>query len=210
MVVRIGGVAQNMVVLEGTTVARVTTDASAAGAAQDIEVENPAGATDSLSGSFQYVAQADPVVLDATPASGSPAGGKLITLTGSGFTASTAVEFGSDELTGQGGTPAALVTFIDANTLEVTTPAMPAGRVAILASEPSGQASLLPAAFTFKSSGGGGGGGCHTVPVAGPGDPRDALASAAWLALFAAAILSTTRAARRKALLRSARSLARL
>jgi hypothetical protein len=195
MTVRIDSTVQSNVVLEGTTVARVTTDAGAPGV-QMLEVELPGGAT--ATSAFEYVAQADPILLDVTPGSGAPAGGKLITLSGSGFTANTTVEFDVDPLTGLGGTPAAAVTFIDANTLEVTTPAMSAGRVAVLVTDLTDQASVLPDAFSFVASGGGGGGGCYMVPVDG------------WLALATAAILGYARLTRRRALLRSARTLARL
>lgn len=210
MTVRIDGAVQGSVVLEGTTVARVTTDSGAPGGPYLLEIEIPGGAT--AASAYSYEAQPDPVLLDVTPGSGSPSGGKLITLSGSGFTASTAVEFGADPLTGLGGTPAAAVTFIDASTLEVTTPAMSAGRVAVLVSE-GPQASLVDKAFTFTASGGGGGGGCYMVPLDGPSDlggPRDALMSGLWLALFAAAILGYARLTRRRALLRSAQALARL
>jgi hypothetical protein len=212
MIVRIDAAVQSSVVLEGTTVARVTTDAGAGGP-YALEIENPGGATATWAFAFEYVAKADPILLDVTPGSGSPAGGKVITLSGAGFTVDTTVEFGADPLTGAGGTPAALVTVIDSNTLEVTTPVMPAGRVAVLAKDLiTNQASVLPDSFTFKSASGGGGGGCYMVPLDGVdlGGARDALVSGVWLALFGAAILGCARAARRRALERSARALARL
>jgi hypothetical protein len=213
MTVRIDGAVQGSVLLEGTSVARVTTDAGAPGGPYLLEIENPGGAT--ATSAFSYVAQSDPVLQGVMPGSGSTAGGKLITLSGTNFTATTTVEFDADPLTGLGGTPAAAVTFIDPSTLEVTTPAMSAGRVAVLVRDGL-QASVLDNGFTFASSGGGGGGGCYMVPVDGPGAPgglggsRDALVSGVWLALFAAVILGYARLTRRRALLRSARALAQL
>lgn len=193
MQVRIDSVLQP-VTLEGTTTARVTTVGGAAGGPYVLEAENPSGEVSTLA--FSYVAQADPVLQVLTPASGSPSGGKQITVTGAGFTAASTVHFGVDPLTGTGGTQAAAVIFVDANTLLVTTPAMSKGRVAVMVQEPSGQASILPDAYSYKSSGGGGGGGCHVAPLDGPRpDPR---LGAAWMLLAATAALAHAHLARRR------------
>ena len=186
LAVRINGVTQNTVTIESANVLRITSEAGTPGGPFTLVVENSGGGT--ATSAFAYIASADPDLQTVSPPNGTDLGGETLRLVGTGFTASTQITFDADPETGAGGTPAATVTFIDANNLDVETPAHGAGAVSILATNSTGQANLVSAAFTFDSSAsGGGGGGCHTAYV--PGDPggllRDILMGSAWLFLLA-------------------------
>jgi hypothetical protein len=168
MTVRIDGVLQSTVVIDSYNRVTVITDPGVVGGPYVLEVRNVGGET--ATSAFSYALQDDPVVMDVTPAVGSAAGGRDVTISGSGFTADAVVEFGADPDTGTGGTPGTGLVFVDANTLQVTTPAHPAGLAGVMVREATtGQAHVLAAAFTFRSSGGGS---CHAVPIQGPPDGR--------------------------------------
>ena len=65
----------------------------------DITVVTPAGTSPtSTADQFTYAAP-HPIVLRVSPASGTPAGGDIVTITGSGFTGATGVNFGSTSAT---------------------------------------------------------------------------------------------------------------
>jgi hypothetical protein len=152
----------------------VVTPAGVVGGPYTVDITNPGGNLLSVAAAFSYAAAADPVLTDVTPAVGSTAGGQTIQILGSGFVNGMEVEFGADPDTGLGGTAASSVTFIDANTLDVVTPAMAKGMKSVLVLNPtSGQAEVTASAFTFTGGGGGGGGGCSVgdVPQRGPWDP---------------------------------------
>lgn len=172
LIVRIDGVNQTNVTVVDSTMATVTTDAGVAGGPYLLEVENAAGGT--ATSAFSYVAQADPDLVSIAPNRSGTAGGRVVTLTGTDFTANSNVYFGVDPVTGLGGALGTGVTFVDANTLQVTTPAHAQGGVAVMVEDTvTGQVTVLASSFSYGSSGGGGGGGgCHTVPVAGPPDGR--------------------------------------
>lgn len=72
------------------------------------------------------------------PANGSAAGGTAVTIRGSGFQPSATVTFGGI---------AATTTFIDASTLQVTTPPLPVGGVRVTVSNPGLSSYSLDAAF---------------------------------------------------------------
>ena len=79
-----------------------------------------------------------PTISSVVPTSGGVAGGEAVTVTGSGFTGATSVEFG----------PAAAESFIVVSDTEITavTPAFTAGAVEISVSGPDGKATV---GFTF-------------------------------------------------------------
>jgi hypothetical protein len=179
--VRIDGVDQGVVTVEGDGTARFTTLGAAPGGPFTLELENPDGSVTAQS--FVYVTQVDPEVTGVSPTSGSSGGGTTLTLTGSGFTPSMQVSFLA-ELAGTE-VAATSTTYIDANTLEVVTPAHAAGTVALFVADASECGTLSESAFTFTGGGGGGGGGCYTVPFQEPRGPREWLAASWWLlALF--------------------------
>ncbi|MFZ3265814.1 MAG: IPT/TIG domain-containing protein [Terriglobales bacterium] len=73
------------------------------------------------------------------PAQGSVSGGVSVRLRGSGFQNGALVLFGN---------AAAVVTFVDGSTLQVTTPVLPAGPTRITVTNPDGNLYFLDAAFT--------------------------------------------------------------
>lgn len=194
--VSIDGVAQANVEYVDATLLRVTTAAYVAGGPYTLEVVNPLGA--SASTAFAYALDPDPLVTSIDPAIGSASGGEEITIHGANFFASTNVWFGADALTGLGGTPAAEITIIDANTLLVVTPAVSSGvRDLVVRDDITGQALSLAGAFTFTSSGGSGG--CSIVPLAPPSGPMDRFAGGVWFALVLVVLSLRARTLRRRA-----------
>jgi hypothetical protein len=85
------------------------------------------------------LAQAPLGIGNVTPSSGLAAGGTLINIRGSGFQAGTKVSIGGTNAT---------VTFVDRNTLQVTTPPMAAGAQRILLTNPDGETAAADALFT--------------------------------------------------------------
>jgi hypothetical protein len=193
-VVRIDGVAQGPVSFESSSLLRFTTQPGVLGV-QSLEVENPDGGA--TTGSFTFVAQADPSISSVAPASGKKSGGQTITVFGANFTAASQVLFDVDPDTGGGGVAAAGVTFVDTATLSVVTPALATqGAKSLCVLDGStGQAAVLPGAFLATSGGGGGGGGCSIAPFDEPRRPGAGLAGAWWLALVLLALLLRARRA---------------
>jgi hypothetical protein len=185
--VRIDGLPQTLVELQGTTEIRVTTLAGVPGGPYQLEVENPGGAI--ATSAFSYTAAPDPLLEELEPGGGPMQGGNTITIHGANLGGTSAVLFGADAATGAGGTPAAALTVLDANTLEVVAPAhAPGAQNLLVRNDATGQAVLLPHAYTFEGSGSGGG--CYTQPHLPPAGPREMLAGAWWLAALLLALHS--------------------
>jgi hypothetical protein len=88
-------------------------------------------------------------------------GGEMVVITGANFTPACEVRFGADADTGAGGAVLGSVTFVDASTLHVVTPASSSGTKSIVVKDAStSQASVAPAAYTYEPPPSGGGGGC--------------------------------------------------
>jgi hypothetical protein len=178
--VRIDGVPQTLVALHGTSELVLTTQAGLPGGPYLLEVENPGGAI--ATSAFSYSADPDPLLDALDPRSGPPAGGNTITIHGSNLGSASAVYFGADPATGAGGTPAAALSVIDANTLEVVAPPHAPGTLSLLVrNDLSGQAAVLPDAYTFGAAPTSGGGGCFVLPGAAPAGPREMLIGLWWL-----------------------------
>lgn len=179
-VVTIEGVVQPDVTVNGPTQVTVVTTPATPGL-KLVSVQNPSGLI--ATAAYTFVDQADPVVLGVTPGVGSVSGGQMVTVTGLQFTPDSEVVFGPDPATGEGGAPAALVTFIDDRTLEVVTPTHGSGSTAVMVRDSStAQATVLSGAFTYQgSSSDDGGGGCHTGVVAGPPTLPSVLSGAGWM-----------------------------
>ena len=94
--VTIGGTAATGISVVGPTSITATTPAGAAGA-RDVVVVTPGG-TGTGTGLFTYIAA--PTVTGISPASGPPAGGTSVVITGTNLTAATAVKFGATNATG--------------------------------------------------------------------------------------------------------------
>jgi MYXO-CTERM domain-containing protein len=179
-----GGVAAlSVAVLDSSHIEAVAAPSLGTGPVS-LQVVNPGGFA--AGAQFTYVSQADPTLAGLSPSFGAAAGGDQVTLTGADFGPGVEVRFGVDPVDGSGGSPALALTRVDNTTLTVVTPPG-VGSVAVLVrDEATGQAALLPAAYTYQ--GGGGGGGCGSTAAPGPGTWRDALANAGWfLALLALA-----------------------
>lgn len=188
MTVSIDGNLQTGVTLIDVTTLEFTTAAGLPGGPYVLEIKTTEG--DTASTAFTFQVDPDPVVDTIAPTAGATAGGQVVTITGSNFTADAEVVFGADATTGLGGTSADVV-FVDANTLEVTTPAMSAGTATLLIRLAlTEQAVVEPAAFTFQAPSTSGGGGCSIAPYSGPRGPFDGFAAflpvilaAMWLAV---------------------------
>ncbi len=194
--VEIDGVVQNAVTFVDASRLCVATEPKGvpiAGAV--LRVTIPGGAF--AESAFTYTTQPDPVVAALSPASGPIAGGTAVTISGSGFTNQAQVRFGV-ELDGSGGTPAAALTFVDPQTLEVTTPAFTKGSVRVLVQDAmTGQAELVEQGFSFQSKSSGGGGGCSTAFAGqGPGGLGSSLLASAWFALLLLALCGRLQRAR--------------
>lgn len=94
-----------------------------------------------------------PQVASLSPASGATTGGTVVTVTGTGFTGATAVDFGT--------TPGTNLTVTSDTQLTITAPAGAAGSVPVTVTTPGGTSSTSGPTFTYTtaSTGGGGGGG---------------------------------------------------
>jgi sugar lactone lactonase YvrE len=102
--------------------------------------------TTSIAVPFLYTESVgEPPVIDAiTPDTGINLGGELVTIAGAGFTPTTTVRFG--------GTAAADVDIVDANTLVCRTPVrLQAGVVDVLVLNADGRFALAPEAFTYEA-----------------------------------------------------------
>lgn len=187
--VRIAGVVQSQVVVDDPTRLSFTTEPGAVGGPYVLEVEHPGGSTGTAS--FTFAAGADPSIASVGPSRGSTSGGDLVTIRGADFSPATDVVFGADVDTGAGGAAAAMVTWIDAETLEVLTPARQPGASSVLVRDPAtGQAFVVDGAFIFASAGGGGGGcSVSTMPTSGSRTPFEPLAGSLGLLLLAAIVL---------------------
>lgn len=171
--ISIDGVVQNGVEFVSSSKLSFTTRPGAPGAPSTVVVTNPMG--EQASALFTYSVVADPSISMLDPAVGSVDGGSLVMIHGANFTATSGVFFGADGDTGRGGRIATNVTWIDANTLSVVTPAFSSGvRNVVVLDANSNQAAIAPAAFVYQSSrGGGGGGGCAMGPIGPNSRPFD-------------------------------------
>jgi hypothetical protein len=115
-------------VISATQIVAVS-PAQAAGTV-DVTVATPTG-TSAVSSTdhFSYTAATGPAVTGVSPATGSTAGGTVVTVTGSGFTGATGVAFG---------TVAASFTVYADGSLVAIAPAQAAGTVDITVTTPSG------------------------------------------------------------------------
>lgn len=138
--VSVGGAAAAVSAVTVTAIS-ITTPAHAAGPV-DVTVTNPDGQASTLAGAFTYLAPPPPppALAGLSPAEGPDAGGTLVTLAGSAFSAGLSVDFG--------GAPA-LVGAVTATSVQVQAPAHLAGTVDVTVTNPDGQASTLPAAYAY-------------------------------------------------------------
>ena len=114
-----------------------------AGGMVDVQVTGPYGTSGVVAADhFTYVAP--PAVVSVAPVQGPAAGGTTVTVSGSGFTGTTAVSFG--------GTPAASFSVNSPTQITATSPAHSAGVVDILVTTPYGTSPAVPGDhFTYAA-----------------------------------------------------------
>ena len=130
----------------------------------DVVVTNPDGQSITMSDGFLYVGAPEPSSAD--PNEGTEAGGTVVMITGTGFSWSTTIAFGTS--------PATQVTYIDDTSIAATTPAHALGTVDIVAVNGDGQTGMLANGFTFvveSDAGTGGTGGAAGAAGAGGSEP---------------------------------------
>ncbi len=132
-----GGGALSIVVVSATTLTALTPPG--APGPSTVAVTNPDTTGATLAGGFTYVAS--PTLASVSPNVGPTGGGTLVTLSGSAFQAGATVAFG--------GSAATSISIPASTTIACVTPAGAAGSVAVTATNPDGQSSVLAGAFTF-------------------------------------------------------------
>ncbi len=119
--------ATSFTVVNDTTIT-ATSPAHAAGT-DDIRVTTPSGTSpNTAADDFTFIAA--PTVTAVSPSSGATAGGTAVTITGTGFTGTTQVQFGGTNATGY--------SVVNATTITATAPAHAAGTVAVRVTAPGG------------------------------------------------------------------------
>jgi hypothetical protein len=138
--VSFGGVpATGVQVLDGGTRITAVAPAAAGEGAVAVRVTNPDGQHSELAGGYAYAPE--PAVAAVDPASGPLSGGTTVTVTGTGFRAGCAVDFGTVAATVQSVSPTAIV---------VRAPAgVAAGAVVVSVTNPDGQRGALAGAYTY-------------------------------------------------------------
>ena len=135
--VKVSGVAATSVVVVNATTITAVTPASGAGN-QSVTVTTPGGTTAGVNFTFF----APPTIASASPIAGVPAGGTVITLTGTNYlVGATNVAFG--------GVPAQSVTVVNTTTLTAVTPAGAAGTTSVSVTTIGGTA-IANNAFTYS------------------------------------------------------------
>jgi large repetitive protein len=119
--VSFGGTAGTSVTYVSDTQIRVTSPARLAGGTVDVTVATTGGISATSSADRFTYTGAPPTITGISPASGPPAGGTLVTITGTGFTDASTVLFGDTDGTS--------VTYLSATQIRVSSPARPAGFV---------------------------------------------------------------------------------
>lgn len=139
--VTIGSANCSGVVISGTTSLTCTTGANAAGPVT-VLVTNTDSQAGSLSASFTYAPP--PTVTSVVPNGGDPAGGTLVTITGTNFFPGATVDFGGSACSG--------VSFTSSTTLTCTTTAHAAGAVTVAVTNSGLQSGSLASGFSYQNA----------------------------------------------------------
>ena len=131
--------ATDVTVVNDTT---ITADSPAGTGTVDVTVTTPAGTSPiSAADQFTFAAVAAPTITGLSPTTGPAAGGTVVTITGTGFTGATAVDFGTVAATN--------VTVVNATTITAVSPAG-SGTVNVTVIAPAGTSATSTAdQFTF-------------------------------------------------------------
>jgi hypothetical protein len=132
--VAFGGVAATNVAVKSGTKIVATAPAHPAGVT-NVRVTAPGGQSVVVTPADQFTYVAVPVVSKVSPASGSPAGGTSVTITGSGFTGATAVAFG--------GVAASNVVVVSGTKTTASSPAHAAATTNVRVTGPGGQSAVV-------------------------------------------------------------------
>jgi hypothetical protein len=137
-----GGVSASFTFVSDTTIT-ATAPAEPAGTV-DVTVTNAIGTSPAVAPD-RYTYLAAPTVTAVSPTSGSVTGGTLVTITGTGFTASSTVRFGA--------AASGTVTFVSSTQLTAVSPAEAAGTVDVTVTTPGGTSPTSPAdRFTYTAA----------------------------------------------------------
>lgn len=137
--VSFGGTSASFIVNLDTTIT-ATSPAHVAGTV-DVTVTTPGG-TSAISSADHFTYFTPPTISNVSPNAGPTAGGTSVTITGNGFTGTTAVTFGA--------TPAASYIINSDNSITATSPAHVAGTVDITVTNPVATSPTTPAdQFTY-------------------------------------------------------------
>jgi hypothetical protein len=134
--------ATNVIVVNDST---LTADSPAGTGAVHVTVTTPAGTSATSSADqYTYTAAVAPTVTGLSPTSGSTAGGTLVTITGTGFTGATAVDFGT--------TPATNVKVVNDSAITADSPAG-TGTVDVTVTTPAGTSATSSAdRYTYTAA----------------------------------------------------------
>ncbi|MDO9324635.1 MAG: IPT/TIG domain-containing protein [Methanoregula sp.] len=135
--VSFGGTAGTSVIYDSATQMRVTSPARLAGGTVDVTVATTGGISATSSADRFAYTGAPPTITSISPASGPPAGGTLVTITGTGFTDASTVNFDS--------TAGTSVTYLSATQIRVTSPARAANVVDVRVTTIYGTSPIVPA-----------------------------------------------------------------
>ena len=139
--VHFGGTAATSFIVHSNTSITAVSPAGPVGTVVDITVTNPGG-TSVTSSVDQFTYVAAPTVTSLSVTSGAAAGGATVTITGTGFTGTTAVHFG--------GTAAAAFIVNSSTTISAVSPAVSAGTVDVTVTTPGGTSATSSAdQFTY-------------------------------------------------------------
>jgi hypothetical protein len=141
--VSFGGLAASNVIVFGGTALQATTPPGSAIGPVDVSLRTPDGLFTILSGGFSYSASSSPppAPTSISPASGPPAGGTPVVISGSNFQSGARVTFG--------GVAASGVVVSSATTIQATTPAGSLGGANVQVTNPDGQSALLAGGFSY-------------------------------------------------------------
>ena len=133
--------ATNLNVLSDTS---IEVDSPAGSGTVDVTVTNPSGTSPTSSADqFTYTAVTAPAVTSLSPTSGTAAGGTPVTITGTGFTGATVVDFGT--------TPATDLNVLNDTSITVDSPAG-TGTVDVTVTTPAGTSPTTSAdQFTYTA-----------------------------------------------------------
>ncbi len=142
-VVLFGGLPAQSVTFTSATTLVAVSPAHAAGGV-DVVVQNPDGQESSLGAAFAFDPIPAPTIGGITPASGPSVGGTQVSISGTGFVSGTRATLG--------GAAVVSLVVVSATQLTATTPPHAPGAVALVVSNPDGQAATLAAAFTYNAA----------------------------------------------------------